>query len=130
MSRKSRNFPKWIFFVLIGAVVVMVVGSFLINRSAEPFRTTPPLDLASYAENAASLRGNTYKLSAEVTDMLAWSPTGGRLIAVRVDGESTILPVQVTPAFNAVNIQKEQRFNFLLEVDSKGILKTKSLLQQ
>ncbi len=41
------------------------------------------LDVKAYLENANSLRGNVYKIEGEVTNALAWSPSTGRLIAVR-----------------------------------------------
>jgi hypothetical protein len=33
----------------------------------------------------------------------------------------------VTPDFNAMNIQKEQQLEFILEVDEKGILRTRKV---
>jgi len=33
----------------------------------------------------------------------------------------------VTTEFNAINIQKGQKFIFVIEVDDKGILRTKNL---
>jgi len=112
--------------VLAAAGVVALVA-YLISQAADPFRTSPALDIPSYVQNSSSLRGNTYKVVGEVSDSLAWSPTAGRLIAVAVDGGSRILPVQVSPEFSSVNIQKGQQFAFLLEVDENGILKTKDL---
>jgi len=111
-------------------VVLIVLVALALSRSSDAFRTSPLLDSASYLANASSLRGNTYKLSGEVSDMLAWSPTGGRLIAVATEAGNRILPVQVTDKFNSVNIQKGQRIDFLVEVDEKGILKTKGLKVQ
>jgi hypothetical protein len=36
-----------------------------------------------------------------------------------------MIPVLVTPQFQSLNIQKEQQLVFILEVDDKGILRTK-----
>jgi hypothetical protein len=46
-----------------------------------------------------------------------------------VDVEKETIPVLVTPEFNAINIQKGQKFRFVLEVDPKGVLITKKLSQ-
>ena len=43
--------------------------------------------------------------------------------------EKETIPVLVTPEFNALNIQKGQKFRFVLEVDPKGVLITKKLSQ-
>ncbi len=58
---------------------------------------------------------------------LALSPSEGRLFSVSVGDDNNVLPVLVTKNFNEVNIQKGQKFIFLLEVDDKGILRTKKL---
>ncbi len=51
--------------------------------------------------------------------------TSGRLIAVETD--ENIIPVLVTPEFQSMNIQKEQKLVFILEVDEKGILRTRKV---
>ena len=127
-SKKSSISPLWL-FLAVGLVLVAFVGSrFFLSSGSDPYRTIAVLDVPSYMENANSLRGNIYKAEGEVSNSLAWSPTSGRLIAVDVEKET--IPVLVTPEFNAINIQKGQKFRFVLEVDPKGILKTKKLAQQ
>lgn len=129
MARRKNSSinPIWLLFA-VGLVFVAFVGSrFFLSSGSDPYRTISPLDVPSYMENANSLRGNVYKAEGEVSNSLAWSPTAGRLIAVDV-GKETI-PVLVTPEFNAINIQKGQKFRFVVEVDPKGILKTKKLSQ-
>ena len=126
--KKSSISPLWL-FLAIGLMLVAFVGSrFFLSSGSDPDRKIAALDVPSYMENANSLRGNIYKAEGEVSNSLAWSPTAGRLIAVDVEKE--IIPVLVTPEFNAINIQKGQKFRFVLEVDPKGILKTKKLAQQ
>jgi hypothetical protein len=44
-----------------------------------------------------------------------------------VETEENVIPVLVTPEFNAMNIQKEQILMFILEVDEKGILRTRQV---
>ena len=119
--------PIW--FVLAAALLVAAfLGSRLFQSSgSDPFRTVAGLDIPSYMENANSLRGNVYKVEGEISNSLAWSPTSGRLIAVDVKEET--IPILVTAEFNAMNIQKGQKFLFVVEVDENGTLKTKSLSQ-
>ena len=126
--KKSSLQPLWIVLAVI-LLAAAFLGSRLLPGGAEDsFRTTPALDIPAYLENANSLRGNVYKAEGEVSNSLAWSPSSGRLIAVDVDKET--IPVLVTTEFNATNIQKGQKFVFLLEVDENGVLKTRKLSQQ
>ena len=129
MARRGKTSikPLWI-IVAIALVAVAFLGSlFFFGATGEPYRSAEELDAKTYLENANSLRGNVYKIQGEVVNALAWSPSSGRLIAVSVNKGEDILPVLVTPQFSAVNIQKGQRFFFLLEVDDKGILRTRNL---
>jgi hypothetical protein len=125
-SKKSR-LPLGIAIAIVLIVAAFLGSRFFINTSAQPFRTATPLDVATYLENANSLRGNVYRLQGEVLNSLGWSPTKGRLIAVGVDDGRQVVPVLVTTDFSHINIQRGQRFIFLLEVDDKGILRTKDM---
>lgn len=109
-------------------IIVAFLGSGLfISATGDPFRTYPTLDVNAYLDNANSLRSNVYKIEGEVLNSLSWSPSGGRLFAISVDKGTQVIPVLITTEFNQVNIQKGQKFIFLLEVDDKGILRTKKL---
>jgi hypothetical protein len=125
-SKKSR-LPLGIVMAVVLIVAAFLGSRYFITTSSQPFRTATPLDVATYLENANSLRGNVYKIQGEVLNSLGWSPTQGRLIAVGVDNGRQVVPVLVTTDFSHINIQRGQRFIFLLEVDDKGILRTKDM---
>ncbi len=116
---------RWLFGIAILGILFSAGLYLLGSKDSNPARTTPPLDIESYLSNANSLRGNVYKLKGTVSESLAWSPESGRLIAVET--EEKMIPVLVTPEFNAMNIQKEQVLIFILEVDEKGILRTRQV---
>lgn len=129
MARRSKSSikPVWI-IAAVALIVVAFIGSQLFIRgTSDPFRTVEPLDVKTFLENANSLRGNVYKVEGEIADSLAWSPSSGRLYSVKVRNGADVVPILVTPNFSHINIQKQQRFIFLLEVDDKGILRTKDL---
>src|SRR3954466_9244879 len=111
--------------LLIGAFVVLISamagGWLLYHHVSDPYRTLTPLDVPAYLENANSLRGNTYKISATVQSQLAWSPSGGRLYSVEVEGNGNVLPILIPAQFNELNIQKGQRYFLKIEVGEKGI---------
>jgi hypothetical protein len=128
VARRSRRTGLTVGII---AAVLLIVAAFIgsrlfVSASSQPFRTISPLDVRTYLENANSLRGNVYKIEGEVVNSLGWSPSKGRLIAVEVENNE-VVPVLVTTDFSHINIQKGQRFIFLLEVDDKGILRTKDM---
>jgi hypothetical protein len=128
VARRGKSSLSWGIVVAIVLVLAAFVGSrFFVTATSEPFRTVSSLDVKTYLENANSLRGNVYKIEGEVVNSLAWSPSKGRLVAIKVEEGDDVVPVLVTTNFNHINIQKGQKFIFLLEVDDKGILRTKDM---
>jgi hypothetical protein len=124
----SGRRKKSLFITVLLMVMVMAAagGWYVFFNSSRLYRNAAPLDIPAYISSANSLKGNTYKLEGEVVNSLAWSPSG-RLISVGVDNGKKAVPVLLPAEFNSVNIQKGQRFNFLLVVDDKGILRAKKL---
>jgi hypothetical protein len=127
MARKSKSSLSPKIFVLFGIGALAIFISTLVFTGGEKgaVRTLDALDVPSYMENANSLRGNTYQLNGVVAESLVWSKDTGRLIAVEVD--DNIVPVLISPEFNNVNIQKQQKLVFTVEVDDKGILRAKKV---
>lgn len=122
--------PLWIVAVILLIVAAISAGRFLVERVNDPYRTLAPLDVPAYLENANSLRGNSYKVSASIWNYLASTTQAGRLFSVEVGapgGGTEILPLFIPAEFNSMNIQKGQHFNFSVEVNEKGILTVKSL---
>lgn len=121
--------PAWIVATVLVIVVAVLGGRYLLIRMNDPFRTIPQMEVDAYLENSDSLRGNVYKLEGTVLNSLAWTPTEGRLFSVEVDASSgaAILPVLIPPEFNAINIQKGQRFVIEIEVGRKGVLVAKEM---
>lgn len=127
MARRKNSSVRPVWFVFAAVLLILAFVGSRFFPAADPYRTLAVLDVQSYMQNANSLRGNVYKVEGEVSNSLAWSPNSGRLIAV--DVAEDVLPVMVTPEFNAINIQKGQKFLFVVEVDDKGVLKTQKLSQ-
>ena len=70
--------------------------------------------------------GNVYKITATVQTQLAWS-TSGRLYSVETENGGHLLPVLIPAEFNAMNIQKGQRYYLQIKVEDKGILKAQGI---
>jgi len=97
----------------------------LFRDETTPYRTIPELDVKEYRTNAKSLRGNVYRVRGEVDSQLAWSPKV-RFISIIV-GDDDPLPVQVPKKFEGINIQKGQKFIFVVEIDEEGIPTAKEM---
>jgi hypothetical protein len=110
--------------VLVG---IFVAGAVYFATTSDPYRTAAPLDVTAYLENSNSLRGNTYRAEGEISNVLGYSATEGRLISVTIDASGEIVPMLIPPELGDVNIQKGQKFRFLIEVTDKGILKATHL---
>ena len=120
----SRTHPVWLVVALVLLAGALGGGAWLWTRVSDPYRTLTPIDVATYLDNANSLRGNVYKMTGTIDRQLGWSPTQGRLFSVISDDEKTdVLPLLIPPEFNNINIQTDQRFSFKIEVGDKGILK-------
>lgn len=131
MARRTKSSfrPIWIVVAILLVGAAFLGSQFFLQVAGEQFRTTASLDVHAYLENANSLRGNTYKIEGEIVESLAYSPSSGRLFAVGVDKGKDVIPVLVPADLNEINIQKGQKFIFLLDVDDDGILRVRKLVK-
>ena len=91
-------------------------------------RTTEELNPDLYYENANSLRGNTYKIDAEIDSSLGNSPSKGRLFSVVLkggneNGQPLVLPVLVPTELGNLTIQKGQHYLMKVKVVDNGLLR-------
>jgi hypothetical protein len=129
MSRrkKSRGLPSWILPVLI--VLLALGGYWIFSKGGKEgsLRTVEELDPALYYNNANSLRGNTYRIDAEIDSALGNSAGKGRIFSVTLKnavkgGAPVILPVLVPPALGSLTIQKGQHYLMKVKVGDNGLL--------
>ncbi len=129
MARRASSATNPVWFLVAALLIVgaIAVGWWLKSRVSDPFRTLPVFPLSEYMENANSLRGNTYKLDGVIGDQLGYQPSN-RLFNVKVNGQP--IPVLVPVEFNHLDLRKEQRFQFKVEVADKGVLKAKDVRKE
>ena len=127
-QKKSQGLPLWLIVLL---VLIAAGGGFYglrRNSGDASLRTTEELDPSIYYENANSLRGNTYKIDAEIDSALGNSPTKGRLFSVILknsskNGAPVVLPVLVPLELGNLTIQKGQHYLMKVKVVEDGLLK-------
>ena len=87
------------------------------------------LNLATFRENAKSLRGNIYRIEGKVEETLRWTPDRGRLISFDADDSmiSIPVPVRVPDDFSNVNIERGSPMSFVVRVDREGTLVVESI---
>lgn len=124
MTRRARSTPPpgWIIAGLAAVILLIAVGGYFLGSSNKPYRAVPDFPTEEYLKTSTALRGNTYRLSGAVLNSIAWSPEKGRLISVQPTGSDSPIPVVIPPDLGQTNIQKGQRFHFLVEVRESGIL--------
>ena len=125
--RASQKHHPFIWMLVIVFVLIALIGGFYLYRQInDPFRTLQPLEVATYLENANSLRGNLYKIKATIDNSLAWSPAKGRLLSIKTEKGSP-LPIFIPANLNHINLQKGQTFYFEIKVSENGILHVQNL---
>jgi hypothetical protein len=124
MARRARSSlkPAWLLAGLGAVLLLVAAGGYFLGPSHRPFGRAPEFPVAEYLQSSSPLRGNSYRLSGAVLNSLAWSPSTGRLISVQPSGHDAPVPVLLPPELGEANIQKGQRFHFLVEVRENGIL--------
>ncbi|MEM6821804.1 MAG: hypothetical protein AAF558_07700 [Verrucomicrobiota bacterium] len=116
--------------IAAGVLVLVLVGVFLFLKPAsDPYRTIPELDVQIYLEDAKSVRGNTYRVQGEVSELLAWSEAKGRLISLRVETQKGMefIPILLPPEFADINVQKGQSYRIKVEVVSQGFIEAREI---
>ena len=119
--RASSSVPVGKMVAAIGGVVALLLGGYLAVGKSDPFRTTSPFPVKDYLENANSLGGNTYRLEATIDKTLEFSRDSGRLFSVEVSG-GDMLPLLVPNSLSGINIDRNQKLLFKVQVAETGLI--------
>ncbi|MEM9443898.1 MAG: hypothetical protein AAGA18_00965 [Verrucomicrobiota bacterium] len=126
MGRRANSKPTylWILPVAILIIAALAGGFFVFQKSDDPYRTIPALDVQAYLDNANSLRGNVYKIEGSIQESLRWTASNGRIFSVEVGepGGAKPLAIVVPPKFNDINIQKGQKFSIKIQIVKDGVI--------
>jgi len=123
-------------FVVIAALLFkLIVGDMLPGGSSagtggkRSGGHAAALDLATYRDNANSLRGNLYRVEGRVEETLRWTEDRGRLISFEARDSSLAVPVPVLVPedFRNVNIERGSELALSVRVDRDGTLVAESI---
>ena len=106
---------------IIAAVVILLGGGFLfLNKKPAGF-SAPPFPVQAFLNNANSLRGNIYSVEGQVHGIRPQDT--GKFVILRVNdggGEKPVFVI-VPNTLNTVNIEREQKYAFKVEIKKGGI---------
>lgn len=125
---RLRKKYRFSFHVIFPIIILLLVSYFLAfyKSSDVTFRKIEKLDPNLYYENANSLRGNTYRIDAEIDSSLGAPPSSGRFFSVVVkdarENGPVVLPVLIPPALGSLTIEKGQHYYLKVKVDERGML--------
>ncbi|MFM2241763.1 MAG: hypothetical protein RLZ97_618 [Verrucomicrobiota bacterium] len=126
MPRRASSGPKATTIVAIIAVIAVLFfgGKFLLGGKAREGKISgTPLDMEMFVENANSLRGNSYTVEGTIDGKLQWTTDRGQVISLKVDspGGPHFIGIEIPQDLAAVNIEREQSYQFLVRIRDGGI---------
>ncbi len=113
--------------VIIGAAILIVLaivaGKSLLGKKSVAFSDAAPLRIEEFLENGNSLRGNEYVVEGQIDEKFFRSENRGQLISLRVStsGGDELLPIEITPEFTNMNLERQQRYSFKVRFRDGGI---------
>ena len=125
MPRRASSsiHPGLIGLAVLGVILAIIAGKFLVGGKSSTFGSLPQFDVAQFLENANSMRGNEYIVEGQVGEKLRWTAASGQFVSVRVDkpGGEEIIGIEIPPEFDTLNIETRQRYAFRVRVREGGI---------
>ncbi|MCU0796335.1 MAG: hypothetical protein MUF31_10410 [Akkermansiaceae bacterium] len=126
MPRRASSGPKATTIIAIVAALAALFfgGKFVLGgKSKEGKISGTPLDMEMFTENANSLRGNSYTVEGTIDGKLQWTTDRGQVISLKVDspGGPYFLGIEIPQDLAAVNIEREQPYQFLIRIRDGGI---------
>lgn len=114
---------------IVAAVVLLLGGGYLFLKRKPAGFTAPPLPVEAFRNNANSLRGNIYSVEGRVHAIRPQD--SGKFVHLRVEdrGLEQHLFVVVPNTLNTVNIEREQKYAFKVEIKKGGIPETMELVR-
>jgi hypothetical protein len=102
------------------------LSGFFVGCGQGGFSDAEPLPIDNYVKKPGDFLGNRYVLRAQIDEQIQWEKGLGRVLAVRVDGSGTRLPVFV-PEGVTDNLHVGQRYELQAVIDEGGLIYVEAL---
>lgn len=110
-----------LFLLLFLLLIAIAVGAFQWFRQSEMGEFQESFPATAFLETPLRFSGNQYYLDASVESIIASEDGLGRIIMVSPDMGGSSLPIFL-PSGVSGNVAFQQRYRFMLSVESGGLL--------
>lgn len=138
MPRRAKTSVQPVHLLIIAGILAVfgIVGWLVLTKksdgSGSSLKGGTDLSIREYLDNASALSGNTYRIEGTVRERIDhdWKSSDGQLRAVEVTegGETALVGVLIPPALvKTLNIERDQRYRFRVNVLANGVLEAKEI---
>lgn len=107
-------------------VLSLFLFSYFVGCAEGSFSDEEPLPVDNYVKKPGDFLGNRYVLRAQIDEQIKWEKGLGRVLAVRVEGAETRLPVFV-PEGVTDNLHVGQRYEMEAIIEKGGLIYVEAL---
>lgn len=120
--------PKHTYPKILCAVALTLVTLLLTGCPGGQMSNLDPFPTERYLEAPLNLQGNVFLLEAqiEMDSQLAWEEGVGKLLAVRVAGDDSLVVIFLPESLNQ-NMLPNQRYRFKVSVGRRGLLQVSAV---
>lgn len=112
--------------VLFPITFAFCLASYFAGCGQGDFSDAEPLPVDNYVKKPGDFLGNRYLLRAQIDEQIKWEKGLGRVLAVRMDGSDTRLPVFV-PEGVTDNLHVGQRYEMEAIIEVGGLIYVEAL---
>lgn len=112
--------------LLLPLTLALCLTPFFAGCGQGGFSDAEVLPLENYVKKPGDFLGNRYLLRAQIDEQIKWEKGLGRVLAVRIDGSNTRLPVFV-PERVTDNLHVGQRYEMEAIIEQGGLIYVEAL---
>lgn len=125
MARRASSslHPGFIVGIVAAVVIAVMAGKSFLGKKSSATGDADKLEVRDLLDNGNSLRGNEYSVEGKIDRKLRWTSARGQVVSVRVStpGGEELIGVEIPPAFEKLNIEREQKYAFKVKFRQGGI---------
>lgn len=106
---------------IVVAAVVLVAGAFLVLGKKPKGFSAPKAPVADFYDGSNALSGNEYTIEGTVSELFPRDKGLGLSVLVEHEGEQRPIFLFVPNDARTINIDRDVKYAFLVDVDKKGV---------